>query len=111
MVPKKLIREKTTNVLKAEEWEIITDKEELNRLYVQKVKEELNEIEYANFKDITEYADLIQVVVSFAIVNDFTYEDLFNTITEKATKKGTFNNTALINLNPENPSNKIYFNN
>ena len=109
MKPKKLIRNFVTHNLKKEEWETITDRDELNRLYALKIREELAEIQASEHKDIAEFADLITVVLSFAKQNGFTHDQLQRAMFDKCFEKGVFSNTALNNLNPNNPSNKLYF--
>lgn len=106
---KKLVREKTPALFKENEAEIITDKKELNILYSLKVKEELIEIQQANHTDIMEFVDLIDVAYSFAEQNGFSKEEIDVYRKAKFAKKGTFKNIALNNLNPNNPSNSIYF--
>jgi predicted house-cleaning noncanonical NTP pyrophosphatase (MazG superfamily) len=111
MKPKKLIRKFITEKLKEGEWETITDQDELNRLYAIKVREELAEIQASDHKDIMEFVDLIQVAFSFAKQNGFTHEQLSVALIEKSVEKGSFGRLALNNLNPDNPSNKLYFEN
>lgn len=111
MKPKKLIREFITNKLKEDEWETITDQDELNRLYAIKVREELAEIQASSHKDIMEFVDLIEVAFSFALENGFSYDQLTEAFTAKSTDKGSFGRLALNNLNPNNPSNRLYFEN
>lgn len=111
MKPKKLIRKFITEKLKEGEWETITDQDELNRLYAIKVREELAEIQASEHKDIMEFVDLIQVAFSFAKQNGFTHEQLSVALIEKSVEKGCFGRLALNNLNPDNPSNKLYFEN
>jgi predicted house-cleaning noncanonical NTP pyrophosphatase (MazG superfamily) len=108
--PKKLIRKNIVEKLKPGEWEEITDQKELNNLYALKVKEELAEIQDSEHKDIMEFVDLIQVAFSFAKRNGFTKEQISKAMIEKSIEKGSFGTIALNNLNPNNPSNKIYFN-
>lgn len=109
MKPKKLIRKNIIEKLKEGEWETITDQEELNQLYAIKVREELAEIQESDHKDIFEFVDLIQVVFSFAKQNGFTHEEISKAMIEKSIDKGSFGRLALNNLNPENPSNRLYF--
>lgn len=109
MTPKKLIRSNITTTLKEGEWEEITDLKELNQLYALKIKEELAEIEAADHKDIFEFVDLIQVAHAFAKQNGFSHEEIMKAVYDKTDKKGGFGTLALNNLNPNNPSNKIYF--
>lgn len=107
--PKKLIREFIIEKLKEGEWETITDQSELNRLYEIKIREELAEIQASNHNDIMEFVDLISVAYSFARVNGFDPNSISLAIREKKESKGDFDRLALNNLNPDNPSNKIYF--
>ncbi len=111
MKPKKLIRKLITEKLKEGEWEEINDLVELNKLYEIKVREELAEIKASDHKDVMEFVDLIQVAFSFAKVNGFTHEELALALVTKSVEKGIFGKLALNNLNPENPSNKLYFEN
>ena len=109
MKPKKLIRKFITEKLKEGEWETITDQKELKHLNAIKVREELAEIQESDHKDILEFVDLIQVAFSFAKQNGFTHEQMSTALVEKSVNKGTFGRLALNNLNPNNPSNKLYF--
>lgn len=109
MKPKKLIRSKIIDKLKDGEWEFITDKDELNKLYILKIKEELEEIINSDFKDIMEFVDLIQVAFQFSRINNFTHEEISLGLIFKAIEKGTFSNIVLNNLNPSNLSNSLYF--
>ncbi len=107
--PKKLIRKYITSNLKQGEWETITDQSELNNLYALKIREELKEIQDSDHKDIMEFVDLMQVVFSFARENGFTSEELQTNMAMKSLLKGGFGRLALNNLNPDNPSNALYF--
>lgn len=109
ITPKKLIRKNITQKLKEGEWETIEDQDELNHLYALKIREELAEIKSSNHKDIMEFVDLIQVAFGYAKQNGFTQEQLGMAMVEKSVDKGVFGRLALNNLNPENPSNAIYF--
>jgi predicted house-cleaning noncanonical NTP pyrophosphatase (MazG superfamily) len=111
MAIKKLVRDKTPALFKNDEAEVITDQTELNKLYALKVKEELIEIQQADHKDIMEFVDLIEVAYSFAEQNGFSRQAINDARAEKVFKKGTFSDIALNNLNPNNPSNEIYFKN
>jgi predicted house-cleaning noncanonical NTP pyrophosphatase (MazG superfamily) len=109
MKPKKLIRGNIIEKLRIGEYEIISDKKELNDLYALKVQEELQEVIASNHSDINEFADLASSVFQFARQNGFSEKDLSAAIASKDASSGVFSNIALNNLNPENPSNKIYF--
>lgn len=109
MKPKKLIRNKIVEHLHDDEWEVIGDQEELNRLYALKINEELLEIQNSNHKDILEFVDLLEVVFSFAMQNGFYRMELKKASLSKATLYGKIGRKALTNLNPDNPSNKLYF--
>jgi len=108
--PKKLVRSGISEFVEPQELEMVTDKDELNSLYILKVKEELQEIINSDFKDEFEFADLLEVVFRFAEVNGISQHFLMVTAINKGLQKGTFNGTVLNNLNPNNPSNALYFN-
>lgn len=109
MKPVKLVRGATASLVKTEEISFIEDMPKLNELYALKIQEELLEIQAANHKDVKEFADLLQVVTDFAIANNFGIIELLKTVHEKKMEKGFFTNMVLNNLNPANPSNKLYF--
>jgi len=111
MKPKKLIRKGICCFLKRGEFEKINDQDELNRLYAMKIREELAEIQASEHKDIMEFVDLIQVAFEFAKQNGFSDEKITQAMIEKTVEKGAFGRMSLTNLNPNNPSNKIYFEN
>jgi len=113
-MPKKLIREIVAEDIKnskrkENEIEIISDQNELNNLYELKIQEEINEIKNSEYNDIYEFVDLIHVAFCFAEQNGFSIEEIANAMNKKGSEKGFFSNVALNNLNPENLSNKIYF--
>ena len=109
MKPKKLIQPGILSKLKEGEWETITDQTELNRLYALKIMEELAEIQASDHKDLKEFADLFQIVTDFARENGFDRNEVMNAAFAKAEVKGDYGRLALNNLNPDNPSNKLYF--
>jgi predicted house-cleaning noncanonical NTP pyrophosphatase (MazG superfamily) len=109
MKPKKLIRKNIIEKLKEGEWETITDQNELNKLYAIKVREELAEIQESDHKDIFEFVDLIQVAFAFCRQNGFGEDEIAMALLKKSFEKGNFERLALNNLNPNNPSNKLYF--
>ena len=74
-----------------------------------KIQEELLEIQKSQHADIFEFVDLITVAVSFARMNGFTTDEIMKAGYHKINQKGEFTDIALTNLNPENPSNEIYF--
>jgi len=107
--PKKLICHKTIAYLREGEYEYIEDKDELNKLYTLKVLEELAEVAAANYKDIKEFADLVKTIFAFAHTNGITANELSFAVMERAAVKGVMENLALTNMNPDNPSNALYF--
>lgn len=109
MKPRKLIRYNIVEKLKLGEFEELGDKLEINNLYGLKIKEELLEIQSSDHSDINEFADLIQVAYDFAKMNGFTSEELEKARHKKLIEKGPFGRLVLTNLNPNNPSNKLYF--
>jgi predicted house-cleaning noncanonical NTP pyrophosphatase (MazG superfamily) len=84
---KKLIRDKIIKYYKESEFEHITNQKELNEFYALKVYEELDEIQRSDHKDITEFADLIQVAISFANANGFTLPIVMTAVQKKQTKE------------------------
>lgn len=108
---KKLIRNKMALQLNPDDLDYCLDREELIGLYTLKLREEIEEIKNSDYKDIMEYADLIQVTLSLASLNGFMMDDVMKAIDDKYELKGGFTNLVLTNLNPNNPSNKIYLEN
>jgi predicted house-cleaning noncanonical NTP pyrophosphatase (MazG superfamily) len=108
-MPRKLIRNLIPKKFGGIEYDREQNLNNLNKLYELKVKEELQEIIDSGCKDITEFADLIQVVEDWARVNNINALDLSDAQHDKAVDKGTFDNTVITNLNPNNPSNSLYF--
>lgn len=107
--PKKLVRTKVAELLPKKEVTIITDLTELNQLYALKIQEEVEEIKLSGHNDVLEFVDLIQAALSFAEQNGFPIERILEEGINKRAAKGVFTNLALNNLNPHNPSNKLYF--
>jgi predicted house-cleaning noncanonical NTP pyrophosphatase (MazG superfamily) len=85
--------------------------EELNKLYSLKVLEERLEILNSDCKDPKEFADLLEVVIGWAKENGISEKELLNAWEDKREKKGALSNRVLTTLNPNNPSNKPYFEN
>lgn len=108
--PKKLIRDNMTKYLNETEYENILDRNALNSLYRMKVLEEVQEIFNSDHKDIMEFADLFQVICDYARANGFTLTEIQYAATQKVRNRGRFTNLALTNMNPNNPSNALYFN-
>ena len=105
---KKLIRDKVAERLPSYKVSTIEDKDELNQLYVMKIREELGEVVASNFNDITEFADLIHVAISFAMANGYPVANILSAMSIKQRERGLFSNKVLTDINPLNESNKIY---
>ena len=101
---KKLIRDKMAFNLNPDELDYCHNKEELMELYSLKLREEIEEIKGSDYKDIMEYGDLIQVALGLASLNGYSFDDVIKAM-------NGFSNLVLTSLNPNNPSNKIYFEN
>jgi hypothetical protein len=86
----KLIRNLDYDFINAERV-FISDIKELNELYALKIREELAEIQASDHKSITGFAELLQVVVAFAVENGYTDKQLINCVT-----LNTGENTKLI---------------
>ena len=74
----------------------IIGKQQMNQLYYEKVQEELAEIVEANHDDIMEFADLVQVVISFAKSNGFGYFKLLCAVIKKSWTHGIYCNNKTI---------------
>lgn len=111
MKPKKLIRNKVPSVMNMDptEFEVSKDLNELNQLFELKILEELAEIQRSEFKDIDEFGDLVRVVLDFANINGHDRAEVMIDMINKSDRLGIYDGTILNNLNPNNPSNKIYF--
>ena len=107
--PRKLIREKVVSKLNPNEVRSVYDHDDLNDLYVLKILEALKEVEKSDFSDRFEYADLLEAVFTLASYNKLSKYDLQLAMDQKRKEKGTFSNVVLTNLNPNNPSNELYF--
>lgn len=107
--PMKLIRDKVIAKLKAGEVRHVLNEDDLNDLYMLKVLEELGEIEKSDFKDAMEFADILEAIYTLAARNGFDKEYLERAMFQKREKKGGFSNLVLVNMNPNNPSNRIYY--
>lgn len=107
LMPEKLVR--TGQPTKRGETRIETRLPRLNELFILKVKEELAEIERSGFSDVDEFGDLLQVVLDFANANGINRDTLEYARLKKTNEKGNFTWNVLTVLNPENPSNAIYF--
>lgn len=106
---KKLVRDKIIEYLHSSEYEICENKDELNNLVCQKIREELLEVINSDFDDIKEFADLVQIVQHLYKINAFTTSQINKAIIEKTKERGGFSNLVLTNLNPNNSSNNMYF--
>lgn len=91
------------------EVEYVNDKQELNKLFDLKIREELLEIKASDHNDVFEFADLYEVLMAFAANNGYTLSDITEAVLQKRLERGTFNFVVLNTLNPNNPSNKLYF--
>lgn len=109
MTKLKLVRDKLAKTIEASEGGIITvtDKHQLNELYILKIREELNEIVSPNFEDEKEIADLYQAVLNFMDQNKGT-EHYLDILLSKRGDLGDYTNKCVI-PNPNNPSNAIYY--
>ena len=110
--PRKLIRNKIADKIIDSEIVVIKDQKELNELYFFKILEELQEIQLSDYRDVSEFGDLMQVVFSFARINGFSKAALLDTIFKKSEECGIHKNQVLIlneTFNKTNPSNKMYF--
>jgi predicted house-cleaning noncanonical NTP pyrophosphatase (MazG superfamily) len=120
--PVKLIRTKkahrllSENKLKEEELStVFIDTygiDEFRELLILKIKEELEEVKFSRYRDIDEFADLVEAVRCLATLSNISIVEILYKADAKRELDGDFiAGTILKNLNPNNPSNKIYFEN
>lgn len=99
----KLVRDGIIDIIKNDgkvcSSRILTDEEYLNCLN-DKLQEELNEYLYSG--DITEIADIEEVIRAILIVKKVTLEDFEKIREDKATKNGTFTKKLFLEWVEEN---------
>lgn len=105
----KLVRDKSPKLYKGREFRKISNQDELNNLYHKKMIEEVAEIKDSDFLDCNEYADLIQVAISCAEMNGISAGHVLDAVMRKAKNRGVFTDLVMDDINPNKPTNKIYF--
>jgi len=85
----KLVRDKYINIIPKDQIEILTD-EQSHQWLVAKIAEETQEIIDSNFNDISEYADVFEILIALAKKNGFTKADILRARNTKLKDKGSF---------------------
>ena len=94
---RKLIRDKLSNVIPDNELELAGSEVELQGLLRAKLFEELNELNDSNYKDVDEYADLMEVILTIAEIEGVTKVDIEARRIEKLYERGGFNKGLILN--------------
>jgi predicted house-cleaning noncanonical NTP pyrophosphatase (MazG superfamily) len=93
-VEEKLIRSKLVNVISKENWYRCSYKKS-NELLKKKLYEEINELKETDFKDINEYADVLEVLYELIERNDLTRTEVEKVRMKKKLQKGGFDEIVL----------------
>ena len=99
----KLIRDKYVDIIEAERLSNC-DEEALPTLLIEKLSEELTELDESEWQDVNEYGDVLEVLYAIAKFNGVSIEDINHARIVKAEKYGKFNEGLLLNL--DKPSTK-----
>ena len=98
----KLIRDSLSSVIEPERLRTIKDKDEYTKLLKEKLTEEINELIETDYKSITEYADVIQVLYTMAEhFSDITIPDIERERLEKLMKRGGFSGGLVYSITEE----------
>lgn len=92
----KLIRDKYDEVIPEDELEICTDPEVLRTFLEAKLAEEITELMDSNFKDVDEYADVLEVLFTLGSFNDITKEEMQSRRVKKLYEKGGFSKGLIL---------------
>ena len=93
---KKIIRDKYVDIIdKADLCTCDNENERLLRLFL-KVSEEMAELNDSDFKDVDEYADVLEVLFEMAKMNDISPEQINDARLEKRERLGGFETGLLL---------------
>jgi predicted house-cleaning noncanonical NTP pyrophosphatase (MazG superfamily) len=92
----KLIRDKYTGIIPAEQLTTVVSKEQHINLLGLKFYEELQELQEDNWGKVEEYADLLQVLLDMAYLNGITEYEINEARLQKLKEKGSFRNGAIL---------------
>ena len=96
----KLVRDKIPEIIKANGETPITrilEDDEYKIELEKKLKEEYLEVINANGKDrIEEFADMLEVIIALANLENATLDDVIATARAKASKRGAFNDKIFL---------------
>jgi len=94
---RKLIRDKLDMVIPENELEFVKDEHEHLIMLLAKLDEELAELAFEDFKDVTEYADVIEVLFALAKKHGIDENTIMSTRIEKKYEKGAFERGLILN--------------
>jgi predicted house-cleaning noncanonical NTP pyrophosphatase (MazG superfamily) len=94
---KKLIRDKYKDIIEPESLSNIDPKsEEYKAMLLEKLEEELTELREADFGDIEEYADVIEVLLSLGKYHNLSFPKILEKTLSKRQKNGSFNDGLIL---------------
>jgi predicted house-cleaning noncanonical NTP pyrophosphatase (MazG superfamily) len=85
----KLIRDKYEDLIPSEKLEKVDNVTAL-KLSIEKITEELNELEEENYNDVFEYADVIEVLYNTARLQGISEKQINDAIKYKNNQRGSF---------------------
>jgi len=97
MVTRKIIRDDLDQVIDENRLGIVKDKQEHMDLLIAKIDEELLELKETNYSDATEFADVIEVIVAIAKLNDIAEQTIDMERLHKECSNGIFDKGLVLN--------------
>lgn len=86
----KLIRDKLAQRITDAPIRIVLDNKEFKKLLLEKLIEEIGELAESNYKDVFEYADVIEVILAIAHQHGLSAHHIDDARKEKNRKNGSF---------------------
>lgn len=92
----KLIRDKYVDIIAQNDYYTETDKDKLYEFKKSKLREEIDELIDCDFKDIDEFADVLEIIFNIGLDMGFSQEKLTEARLNKLIKKGGFFNGVIL---------------
>lgn len=94
---RKLIRDNYKKLINEDQLDnVLPDSQEYFDLLLEKLHEELTELKQADYRDVTEYADVIEVLLSIGKFHNLSFPDILEATLAKRTDKGSFNDGLVL---------------
>ena len=97
---KKLIRDRYIETIPKHEWYFAERKEHI-RLLKRKLHEEVDELKASGYKDIGEFADVLEVMKCLCHFLNIDWNDVEQARVDKLNSKGKFLDGVVLHLNTE----------